>query len=86
MKTKPKDHRTPLAQARDEFLASAEGLLLCDVNILAFSQLGHLLDNRISHAWLAGAAWGQAHPFPRGGGRTNRRTSVPDYHGAPSRA
>jgi hypothetical protein len=85
--TKLKDRRSPLAKARDEFLEHWRGARLCepDANLSGSNGRVYLMA-RIIKAWLAGATWGQAHPFPRGGGRTNRRTSVHDYHGAPPRA
>ena len=49
--TKPKDRRTPLAKARDEFIKQ-EGIPDDD----------SYLWNRVAGSWLAGAVWGQAHP------------------------
>jgi hypothetical protein len=51
------DLRSPLAKARDGFLLSQRGEELC-----AGTTSGQYLCNRIEAAWLAGAAWGQAHP------------------------
>lgn len=60
--------RTPLAMARDEFLTHWRGARLCDPDpeLWGRNARGYLMA-RVIKAWEAGAAWGQAHPFPRGG-------------------
>ena len=54
------DFRSPLAKGRDGFMLSQRGEELC-----AGATSGQYLRNRIEAAWLAGAAWGQAHPRKR---------------------
>lgn len=49
-----KDLRTPLAKARDRFLASEEGQSLAEPSLLKRPELRQYLQNRIEVAWLAG--------------------------------
>lgn len=51
------DLRSELARARDEWMTSEEGKRCAHGGAW-----GQYLRNRIELAWVAGAAWGQAHP------------------------
>lgn len=57
--TAPSDLRSPLAKARDEWLASEEGEKLTHPGILRDRSLRHYLENRIALAFLAGVAAAQ---------------------------
>lgn len=52
------DMRSPLAKARDEWLASADGVTCGDPTTLGASPLTRqYLENRLVKAFLAGANW-----------------------------
>jgi hypothetical protein len=51
------DMRSPLAKARDEWLASAEGLHCDDPSILRHREHAVFLTNRLVTAFRAGANW-----------------------------
>lgn len=52
--TASSDLRSPIAKARDKFLASEEGQKLTDPGILKSRDLRQYLENRIELAFLAG--------------------------------
>ena len=52
MKTKPKDHRSHLAKARGDYIASQ-------------GDTEEYWLNRLEDAWLAGAKWGRRHPVKK---------------------
>ena len=57
--TGPSDLRSPIARARDLWLASGEGRKLCDPAILRDPSHKQYLQNRIELAFLAGVAAAQ---------------------------
>ncbi len=49
------DHRSPLAKARDKWLASDEGQACSNPNILKNPSQRQFLENRLASAFIAGA-------------------------------
>ncbi len=62
MKTKTnKDNRSPLAKARDQWLESDAGKMLCNPNILRDQNQRQFLENRLVMAFIDGANWAAGH-------------------------
>ena len=57
-----KDHRSPLAKARDKWLHSDEGKRGLDLSILKAASQKRFLKNRLESAFLAGAKWAKENP------------------------
>jgi hypothetical protein len=61
--TASNDLRSPLARARDKWLASEEGKRCLDTGILWSPHQTQYLENRLVTAFLAGAKWAEGQRY-----------------------